>query len=154
MTLAARRESASARGATTASLISTSCAICSRPKPTVCTGMRRLRSAEIVSRSIPPELSAPSLSSTTAPIGKIGRFGGELLQAVADARGGSGRRRFQIVQLRNARDLPVEPVEARLKFLLQLVEHAAFERLDGLRFARRAMCPRWTCCANRPPAPR
>jgi hypothetical protein len=51
---------------------------------------------------------------------------------------GSGRRTFQIVEFRDARDLAVEAVEANLKFLLQLVEHAAFERFDGLRFACRA----------------
>ena len=49
---------------------STSLGICSSPKPTVCTGMRRLRSAEIVSGSTPPELSEPSLSNTTAPTGR------------------------------------------------------------------------------------
>ena len=35
----------------------------------VCTGMRWRRMAEMVSRSMPPALSAPSLSSTMAPSG-------------------------------------------------------------------------------------
>ena len=69
---------------------------------------------------------------------QIGGFPGQLLQAVADVRGRGGRRRFQIFQFGNARQLPVEPVDANLKFLLQLVEHAAFQRLDRLRFPRRA----------------
>ena len=46
---------------------------------------------------MPPELSEPSLSSTMAPTGRS-RFGGELLQAVADVRGRRRRRRLQFVQ--------------------------------------------------------
>src|ERR1035441_3215214 len=64
------REFAMALAATTASSISRSCAAFSLPKPIVCTGSLRLCSALIVSTSIPPEFSAPSLSSTTAPTGR------------------------------------------------------------------------------------
>ena len=61
---------------------------------------------------MPPELSAPSLSSTTAPMGRSAVFARQLLQAVADARGGGRRRCLEIVEFRHAGDLPVEAVDA------------------------------------------
>ena len=43
----------------------------SLPIPIVFTGNRLRRSSESVSASMPPELSAPSLNRTTAPIGSV-----------------------------------------------------------------------------------
>ena len=68
---------------------------------------------------------------------QVGCFAGQLLQAIPDARGGGRSRRFQIIELSDARQMAVDAVEANLEFLLQFVEHAAFERLDGLRLTRR-----------------
>src|SRR3981081_3657857 len=101
-----------------------SCGDCSRPNPTVWTGIRRLRNVEIVSRSIPPELSAPSLSNTTAPMGRSAASPANCFRASPKALGGARRRRFQFVQLCDARQTAVHAVEANLEFFLQFVEHA------------------------------
>ncbi len=69
--VAGRRESGMARCGICTSVSSISCAIFSRPKPMVWIGMRWRRISETVSRSMPPELSEPSLSKTTAPIGRL-----------------------------------------------------------------------------------
>ena len=53
----------------------------SRPKPTVWTGSASAGSRLVVARSMPPELSAPSLSSTTAPIGRLAASLGDLFQS-------------------------------------------------------------------------
>ena len=54
---------------------------------------------------------------------------------------GAGGIVFRSLSFGNARNLPVQAINANLKFLLQPVEHtAAFERLDGS--ALRASRPR------------
>ena len=86
------RVPAKAFSATLTSSISTSCASSSRPNPTVCTGMRRLRRACSVSGAMPAppspaEFWLPSLSSTIAPTGRSEVSASKLLQAIVDMRG-------------------------------------------------------------------
>ena len=64
-----------------------------REAHTVCTGMWRARSALIASAPMPPVLSPPSLSSTTAPMGKSEVSALGCLRAVAEAGGGRARLR-------------------------------------------------------------
>ena len=101
--------------------------------------MRRLRRAEIVSRSMPPELSEPSLSSTTAPTGRSAVSAASCFRLspmrVAGAAGGACSSLGSV----DAREASIEAVEARLKFFLEFGKRAVFEGFGGLRFARCAL---------------
>ena len=80
------------------------------------------------------------------------RFLGELLEAVADARGGRGR--LQLLQVGDARQVAVETIEARLKLLLDAGERAVLKRLDRLGLPRGPVFGDAPCCASRPPGRR
>ena len=88
----------------------------------------------------PARVVAPVAQEHDPAERQIGGFVGELLQAVGDVR----RRRacLQLFEVGDARELAVQPIEARLKFLLERGEHAALQHLHGLVESRRSVLHR------------
>ena len=98
--------------------------------------MRWRRISEMVSRSMPPELSAPSLNSTTAPMGRLDASAStcfRLSPMCVDVPCG-----FELVQFLDAFELLAQTVQAHLKSLLQAIESdPEFSTLDGRAPGRR-----------------
>ena len=88
---------------------------------------------------MPPELSSPSLSSTTAPMGRSAASRGNCFRLspmrVAGAAGAACRSFGSAMRVRRVSSA----VETRLKFLLELVEHAVLQA--PWRPALRAVAP-------------
>ena len=68
---------------------------------------------------------------------QVGRFVHQLLQSVAEARGGRGR--LHVLQIINASERAIDAIQTRLKRLVQVRQHAVLQRLYGLCFARDAV---------------
>ena len=145
----------SACSAILTSSISTSCASCSRPKPMVCTGRRRLRKACSVSGLIPDPPTPAMFSSAIAQQHdcahrQVRGFCGELLESIVDTGGGS-RRRYSTCAV-DALDVGVEAIETRLEPILEAGEDPAIEGCECGVFAGTAVdISSWPCCANRQP---
>ena len=106
----------------------------------------------MVSRSMPPELSAPSESSTTAPSGSVDDSASTCCRLSPKRVAGSDGRK--LARLLDALRLPCRSGKDAL-------ETSAPRRRAVCRRARRrparcgsAIPPEWPCCANRPPGPR
>ncbi len=83
----------------------------------------------MVSRSTPPELSDPSLSKTTAPIGKSLVSSANCFNPAPRCVTGADGPHF--LQARNARRFAVEPIKACLELLLETRQHSALHNFDG-----------------------
>ena len=69
--------------------------------------------------------------------GKVGSLLGQLLQAVAEARGGRGG--LQVLEVLDAGGHVVDAVEASLKGAIEIGEDAVLQRFDGLRLTSGAV---------------
>ena len=124
----------SARAATTASVTSTSLSGCSRPNPIVWIGSRCRRIAAMVWRSMPPELSAPSLKSTIAPSGRDDDSASTrssvspIREAVAAP--------VELIGLLDALRLLAELIQPHLEFLAETLQQPAIEQRLRRRLAR------------------
>ena len=104
----------------------------------------------MVVRSMPPELSAPSLSSTMAPSGSDDDSA-STRSSVSPMRV-AGSVAGELLGLWNPLRLLAELVEPHLESLAQRFQQAAVEHRLGGRLARAGGIGDATCCANRPPA--
>ena len=96
--------------------------------------MWRARSALIASALMPPVLSSPSLSSTTAPIGRSDVSSLNCLRlSPMRVEGAVGCSSFRLSMRAGA---VVDAIKARLKGSVEAGQHAVLKRLHGLRLAR------------------
>ncbi len=93
---------------------------------------------------MPPELSAPSLSSTTAPTGRSAVSSASCFRLSPMRVAGAAGAACSSLSVRNARQASIEAVEARLKFLLQFGEQC--RPRAPWRLALRAVAP-WSAMA-------